>query len=803
MSFETLYEPLCFRKESLDPYVVEEFNVDHFIGECRKRVPLESLLNDLKLYSQALDNQLVELINKDYADFVNLSSNLVGVDKILLEIRKPLAQMKNEILSLNNSMQESISILESKLSERKDLLEKKNILFLFISVSQSISRIEKLLHIEQMDPYEQHSKVSPPIQNEVLSSLNECRGAEIINLIERVANEFNQLKFFVSKGCHLPFISKQEKRITFIENSLGTGLEKLFYQSLTNKNSNLLSSCLRTYSAIDKMKTAEELFRTWIVRPFSSKIITIEHLNSPETATVPEKKSPNDGLEWIYSNLLKFIEDQCMIVLEVTRSIHGFNFLCNSIWSEFSEAIIHRLGSKIFNAAYPDLFHKNFIQSSDFLCALEARFCYSIEEVQLFRSCSASLEFLKMWKLNVYFKLRFQEIAITLEQSLREISDEHDDYKEISKENPSYNDGLFALKSIQTLWNCLKRCWREDTFLLPLTDRFFKLTLQLLSRYISWIEFNLNFIADNSVSHQQNITRPSDSGASLALPTPSNHSVQTIEPNQSRPPILESTKPYQSNRLWWLRLFHDNEELAKALKTFYTDFVKNHFLFFSSSIENQTSSSLSASAVSNELSVDHPDSQRLKAIEDSYLDIVPYLEKVSFSIAERICSYTIKRCCEGLQSLRGITAAYRMTNKATPTERSMYVDHIVAPIEEFLHEGEQFLGKKNKLFWMEYIISAVTERYIEMTSDILNMVVRAEAVRNRMVKSKSQLSSSSSRSSGTLSDIDKIYIQLHLDVDAYGQLLENKFGLNKHHFEPYQRLLSCVSNEKKAVNQPS
>lgn len=58
-----------------------DFDVDNFVSECRKRVQLEELREDLELYYKLLKTAMVELINKDYADFVNLSTNLVSVTK--------------------------------------------------------------------------------------------------------------------------------------------------------------------------------------------------------------------------------------------------------------------------------------------------------------------------------------------------------------------------------------------------------------------------------------------------------------------------------------------------------------------------------------------------------------------------------------------------------------------------------------------------------------------------------------------------------------------------------------------------
>ena len=51
--------------------------MDKFVIDCRKRVPLETMRDDLSVYLKILKSAMIELINKDYADFVNLSTNLV------------------------------------------------------------------------------------------------------------------------------------------------------------------------------------------------------------------------------------------------------------------------------------------------------------------------------------------------------------------------------------------------------------------------------------------------------------------------------------------------------------------------------------------------------------------------------------------------------------------------------------------------------------------------------------------------------------------------------------------------------
>ena len=66
----------------------DDFNVDQFVLECRRRVQLEDLRDDLSVYLKILRSAMIELINKDYADFVNLSSNLVSHIPSIYSVRK-------------------------------------------------------------------------------------------------------------------------------------------------------------------------------------------------------------------------------------------------------------------------------------------------------------------------------------------------------------------------------------------------------------------------------------------------------------------------------------------------------------------------------------------------------------------------------------------------------------------------------------------------------------------------------------------------------------------------------------------
>ena len=72
--------------------------MDGFVLRYRQQTGLESLRTDLGTYLKVLRSSMIDLINRDYADFVNLSSNLVGLDASIGKLEMPLGQLREEVL---------------------------------------------------------------------------------------------------------------------------------------------------------------------------------------------------------------------------------------------------------------------------------------------------------------------------------------------------------------------------------------------------------------------------------------------------------------------------------------------------------------------------------------------------------------------------------------------------------------------------------------------------------------------------------------------------------------------------------
>ncbi|XP_077522475.1 conserved oligomeric Golgi complex subunit 2 [Amblyomma americanum] len=432
---------LCFHK---DVFMRENFSVDTFVSEHRKRASLEKLRDDLVVHLKFLRSSMIKLINKDYADFVNLSANLVGLDKFIKNISKPLEELKQEVNGANATFEASLTQAKNELAARRAIQEKKALLQQAIAVSKSVDKIERLLPSpDRMDRWTNEQ-------------------------VEQVAIEVNQVLFYLSKCKQVKLAGALAERVNAVTELLQRHLEDSFLHGLKVDSQSELSSVLRICATLDRVEAVEELFRRRIVTPALDEMVT-------------ERVVQEVGLDGVYNQVMMFVSTRCQTLLDLTlgaasvadSNASGYAFLERAILPQLVQMLEDRL-PWVFGAGDPDSFQQRFAASLAFLERLE-RLCHNVSQVESLRAQPCYVRFLSKWNLAIYFQIRFQEIAAQLETAL------------IQPSQRSKGDEFFLLCH-EMLWSALRHCWDEDVFLPPLSHRFWKLTLQLLARHRGWLQ---------------------------------------------------------------------------------------------------------------------------------------------------------------------------------------------------------------------------------------------------------------------------------------------------------------------------
>ncbi|XP_062213020.1 conserved oligomeric Golgi complex subunit 2-like isoform X1 [Phragmites australis] len=723
-----------------DSFLRVDFDPDAYVAELRTYVPLESLAAELRAHLAALRAELVGLINRDYADFVGLSARLKGVDAAAARMRAPLAELRDKVAGFRAAAAAALAALRAGLEQRAAATAARELLELLLDTSHVVSKVEKLIKELPTAPSDSSNVEVHLVDKGYPSNDPGAPNAEAGTgvretqsiLLERIASEMNRLKFYISHAQNLPFIVNMDKRVQGATKLLDGSLERCFVDGLEHRDARVIYNCLRAYAAIDNTSSAEDLFRITVVSPLIQKIV-------PQNYAKAVAGVSSDELEDDYQKIKQCVEKDCKFILEISSSansgLHVFDFLANSILKEVLSAI-QKGKPGAFSPGKPKEFLKNYKASLGFLDFLEG-YCSSKSAVTKFRSEPAYTDFIRQWNVGVYFSLRFQEIAGGLDSALTAT---------ISPVGMQENQGkpkALLLKQSIKLLESLQSCWSDEVLVFSHSDKFLRLSLQLISRYTTWLSSGLSAHKDSDGSSS------SLADAEWALPVPAED---------------------------FIYIMHDVHAVIGELSE-------------SGNIIGHVNQLLASCPI-----------EVLNLVKQSILQAVEPLKELLPAIMNVMIGVILKRSNEDLKHLKGITATYRMTNKL-PARHSPYVSGILHPLKVFL-DGERihYLSEDDKTKLRHGSTDKITAIYYDLVSEVVNVARKTESSLQRLRQgAQRRVGASTDASDNAISDTDKICMQLFLDIQEYARNLR-AIGIDAREIDSYRALWQCVAPKDKQEN---
>ncbi|KAE8895851.1 hypothetical protein PF005_g2217 [Phytophthora fragariae] len=739
----------CFEEEA---FSVEGFEVGAFLEDCRARSPMETIHQDLKQFQTALENQLVAIINEDYAEFLQLSSKLKGVDEAVSSVRAPILAVLKRVDEVQHAMTALQGKIHSQLHTADELQQQEKDLKLSIKISEKLLLLEELLEIEDTNEAELETSGgrSGPVDSDedsddefdnferVKKSLNAASAAEGCAKLERAAQIFVQLDLEFMNGMHLGTIQREEKRLAVIEETLLRRLEtefatEIFPDTFYNRDhaisSLTLSYLLRAYVLLNKSHIPEEMIGRLLVQPFAEENLTRGKLDG-------RVRGSCEGLPQIYESILEFITNKFAGTLALSvcqgESKCSVDILGNAIWKPLQEILSSKHGV-IFQAADPERFHQSYTISMRFLADVEERFCKSEIMKSRFRSHESVVEFKEKWNIDVYFQLRASQLASSLEKSFG-----------VKRDEPTATDSAFVVdktslvfENSKRLWQAMQDCWSDRIFLAPLLPSFCKLCVQLFAYYIEiWKEPLLNAVA------------VLNSGTKVDFAAVPLYFLSTEED------ILLAGSDFH---VLYEKI---SQDLLKAVTAHVTAFTDDSQAFATELFQEPLTS-------------------------------LAQLEASCWSTAVTMVAADCKKVLPAIRTVKG---QYQMTNKPPPTTPSTYVPNIIRPMQEFLEKwGVHFDTTKRHQLLLS-IVDDVCDVYSTLSSELLRSALELEeSLKSRKLQRRS--GSSSTLANNSISDTEKMRMQLLLDLEEI-QREAAVLGLDVQHCSGLQAAITKLSESE-------
>ncbi|KAG6967597.1 hypothetical protein JG687_00004190 [Phytophthora cactorum] len=711
----------CFDEEAFSG---ETFDVGAFLEDCRAQSPMETIHQDLKQFQTALENQLVAIINEDYAEFLQLSSKLKGVDEAVSSVRAPILAVLKRVDEVQSAMSALQNKIQTQLQTAEELQQQENDLQLSIRISQKLLLLEDLLEIESAadsgDEEQSFGRDGPIDSDEdsddefenfdrVKKNLNASSAAEGCAKLERAAQIFVQLDLEFMNAMHLNTIQREEKRLAVIEETLLHRLEtefatEIFPDTFYNRDHSIsaltLSYLLRAYVLLHKCHIPEEMIGRLLVHPFAEENLTRGKLDG-------RVRGSCEGLPQIYESIMDFITSKFADTLALSvcqgESKCSVDILGNAIWKPLQEILSLKHGV-IFQAADPERFHQSYTISMRFLLDIEKRFCKTEIMKTRFRSHESVVEFKEKWNIDVYFQLRASQLASSLEKSFgvkRATSDS------LNSTTNSADKVALVFENSKRLCQAMQDCWSEGIFLAPLLPNFCKICVQLFAYYIDiWKAPLLNTVAVINSGNKVDFS---------AVPL---YFLSTEED------LLFAGSDFH---VLYKKICQDLFAIVKAHVDVFTD-----------------------------------DSQTF--VTELFQEPLASLAELEASCWSTAVTMVSAECKKVLPAIRTVKGQYQMTNKPPPTTPSTYVPNIIRPMQEFLEKwGVHFdVAKRQQL--LQAIVEEVCDVYSTLSSELLRSALELEeSLKSRKLQRHS--GSSSTLANNAISDTEKMRMQLLLDLE--------------------------------------
>jgi len=543
------------------------------------------------------------------------------------------------------------------------------------------------------------------------------------------------------------------------------------YDSSSSLLTIMIGHCLRGLALLGKGKEAENVFARVAIMPLISSTLSMGRLDEGGS------RGACSGLRSLLEEITESISKTFGPVLQISectfsdmdddddnnnKAIAKVEVdLCTAgVWVPLATALLADPGIKmaIFSPGIASILQANYTALHTFLSELAVRLLgdtsSSSSEQQVTPQCilraqtriyshPKTAEFSKRWNLPIYYQLRFGDYCSRLNAAVDKTRLEgwHADnvYSNADLEQQRRDTGL-ELGLFVELYDILGDLWAPEVFLRPLTHRFLRGSIQLVTRSLSFVKDGLDKKITFGQEKKPTLSTPVANGDSGTQNGSSAHDDDVLGTQLD---MTNTRDPY-----YWAESIQDVAAVAWDLTVLESKLTHEYTDLACAAIGDKDSDKDICSLLKESLT--EASSQISPVVEHSWNGV--------------ICEALTKRCCGPLAAVKGVAATYRMTNRPPPTNPSPFVTTILRALREFDGEFKHRTPPSVGLGWKIKVVTTVAHRYSVAVQELIATVQRTEvALKNRKARRTAM---------GGMSDGEKVKLQLYLDYKAFAKQVQ-------------------------------
>ncbi|EWC45012.1 hypothetical protein DRE_06292 [Drechslerella stenobrocha 248] len=205
-----------------------DFSPATYLASLHRHQTLEDLRSELRTRSNDLERELVELVNRDYADFVGLGGSLRGGEDRVNDLKLGVMGFAREVDGVKGKVVKVADEMERGMASKKAVTRKKALARNLISLETRLSQLEALLLLRETDD----TFDATMLYN--FESADDPANASLTSLprLQKLVTSFLYLQHLLEKvpATH-PFVAAQGARIERAKQTISGDLSRALKES--------------------------------------------------------------------------------------------------------------------------------------------------------------------------------------------------------------------------------------------------------------------------------------------------------------------------------------------------------------------------------------------------------------------------------------------------------------------------------------------------------------------------------------------------------------------------------------------
>ena len=504
----------------------------------KNNTSLNELSNNLMISNENLKNQLIDLLNEKYTDFISLSNNLTNTDEYISNILQELLPQKDYLQSSYHEICTLVQHINKTLKHQyKNNLIIKRLKNIHITKTYLIE-IKNLFNNKISDDINVDDDIVLLYQSLLYSSSNKFdnyqqqQQQDIINnseLCERIARKIQFIKNILTNNLlndinkdDLLYINQQKIDLKQLENEiiketdiycnkLEVLLTNTFKEAFKLQHISCLNQILRATIYSHNIKQLEQYIANDIINNYLPQILSKKVLLS----LFNNELSLQQCYDLIDNKLFQLYQYvKILIAQENDQSVEYNNeidFIINSILKALVVYISTNLDSTtLYASGTIQQFHHNYQCIQYFLKQYQSMFYNKPNDhhqQKIFYQTQIVQKLLKGFKLYIYYQVINRQIIHIVKDLFHDQIINIDHIYQII----TIKQDQFQLHQTNRFMDILSYIWHDQIYLSKLCNNFFQLTILLISNYYQWLlNLNINHLFKAQAKQSQAKKLPED-----------------------------------------------------------------------------------------------------------------------------------------------------------------------------------------------------------------------------------------------------------------------------------------------------